>query len=1240
MKPTHSRTALVLAASALVVQAQAQDVRKGLVSYWPLDSISGDGLTTPDIASGNHMTVNFLSAANLTTGRHGQAMSFDGFFTYLSYRAGAVDTGLPVSRSPEYTIMFWTKGLVAGTGATDDRVFSESYSQSNNPLVNVGTNNTGASNTVNIYVRDLGGAARVNHLQGSLEAYNDEWHHVAYVVANGTGTIYVDGVLDRAIPYNTAPFPVDITSIGAIVRGPEGADAVAAHYTGLIDEVGVWERALTAAEVAEVKENRVATPVPAFAPEIALQPVGNPDLRVGRPLVLNSRAVGTRPLSYQWFKGTEEVPGATGATLTIDAVTTADSGDYTVRVTNAGGSDTSEVATVQVNEAPPPDLKRDLVAYYPLDEVEGTRTPDYASGYDMNLVNLTAADVVPGKVGNAMRFENARQTMLTRVSPADFSQDLPINQHPAFTVAFWAQVDTVGNNLTDLRLFSEGNTLVGDPLFNIGTDNTAATASVDLFIRRAGWTTVNHIKTTAQPFDGTWHHIAFVQNPDGSRALFVDGVRDELAIPAKPEGVWNVNTTTIGGILRSSATHWVTGLIDEVALWKRELSDAEVALLVSGGMPEIPRFQEPLAVRSFAADFNRVTAGDKVVLSWDVARFSTVSITPGPGDVTGQTVFGVGSTEVTVNADTTYTLTVSRDNESLTATTQVKVLNGVATGWRLLENFEGLNPGPVGGQPNWKNPDGVASVVQLDGNRALGYDGGQDLAALDLRSKALLLGQNATLFFRAYVTPASTEAIGINVGLTDKPIRFVGDFAQDVGPYTRIERLDVGMDINILARYGFGGAYDVGTGADFTPYVLQPDRVYNVWIDVQNNDINAGGDTYAVHIQGAGEAQRTTVFTGYIEDRNPAGSADLGLPQPNLTSVLAAAVGANQGVNTVFVDDFFLSQTGSFLSTVPVAPGSFDPAPVDPPKGAVVWVSFHAADETPSGAAATAGFTEAPDVGYTRLLEDNGWTVSRVVTSAAPDPALFQDAKVVIISRSVPSGHYQNAGAVAWNGIGKPIIVMGGYTIRNSRMGFTTGGTIPDTAGTIRLAVDDPTHPIFDGVTIDGGNVTANAFAGIATFNSTPQRGISVNTDPLAGGTRLASVSLEGDPANGGMIIGEWPAGSVMANADASVLAGPRLVFLSGSREASGLTSEGSGIYDLTEDGARMFLNAVAYMAGGGPVSQAIGVTRNADGSITLTYDGVLTAADTLGGAYAPVDGATSPYTVSPAGAARFFKLQ
>ncbi|MCI0747938.1 MAG: immunoglobulin domain-containing protein, partial [Verrucomicrobia subdivision 3 bacterium] len=267
----------------------------------------------------------------------------------------------------------------------------------------------------------------------------------------------------------------------------------------------------------------------------------------------------------------------------------------------------------------------------------------------------------------------------------------------------------------------------------------------------------------------------------------------------------------------------------------------------------------------------------------------------------------------------------------------------------------------------------------------------------------------------------------------------------------------------------------------------------------------------------------------------------------------------------------------------------------------IAWVSFHPDDNTPSAAAATAGFTQAPDIAYTQLLRANGHTVTRVVSSDIPNAAVLNAADLVIISRSVPSGHYElDAETAAWNGLTAPVIIMGGYVLRNNRLGFTTGTGIPDTDGPIKLTALVPSHPIFAGISLDGGNTMVNNYAlsgtnGSVTFTNLPQRGISVNTNPVAGGGMVLATVAAGDPnVAGGMIVAEWQAGATMGNSPPDTLGGRRLVFLSGTRELA-ITAEGAGIYDLTPDGAQLFLNAVNYMA---PAPAGYRETVLADGPI------------------------------------------
>jgi len=257
--------------------------------------------------------------------------------------------------------------------------------------------------------------------------------------------------------------------------------------------------------------------------------------------------------------------------------------------------------------------------------------------------------------------------------------------------------------------------------------------------------------------------------------------------------------------------------------------------------------------------------------------------------------------------------------------------------------------------------------------------------------------------------------------------------------------------------------------------------------------------------------------------------------------------------------------------------------PAAAPSPQITWVSFHASD-APSTAAAGVGFTEAPDKAYTDLLKANGYAVVRYLQTGTPDLAVINASSLVIASRSLASSSFQNAAADTWNGVTAPMMILNSYIARKSRLGFNTGTTIPDTTGDITLTVKDPAHPIFAGIALTGDTMT-NPFAGIAVYptDGTKAAGLSIVTEaPIAGGTVLATVSAGSTtgPA-GAMVIAEWPAGAKVTHdggAGTDTLGGPRLVFLTGSRESGGKSSETAGMYDLSADGAKMFLNAVQYM--------------------------------------------------------------
>ncbi len=913
---TRSNITTIAALLGLNVAALAADVRQGLVSYYPLDAMASDWATTPDQAANNDLNLVALDPSALVAGRRGQAMAFDGASQYAWFTSPPdTDTGLPISRHAAFTVTLWAKAV--GTGQNDRRAFSESNSldSNNNPLVNIGTHNAGTDGTVDLFYRNSTGGAQLNHLHSARTAFDDQWHHIALVDVNGAVTLYIDGVPDLTPTYVRGTFAQDTTSLGAIVRG--NGSNIGAYFAGTIDDVALWERALTADEVNDVMNNGIQTPVPAFAPFVTRDPVGASNLLVGDTYVLNGGAGGTRPLAFQWLKNDAPVAGATSPTLTLSALQPGDSGEYKLRATNGSGSVTTAAAILQVGNAAPPNLTNGVVAYWPLDEAQGTKTPDVAGGFDMDLVNLTAADVKPGKWGNCFQFDLARQTMLTRVHAA--GEALPIYQYPDFSVSLWV----LGPIQTDKRVFSEGSTKTTQPLFNIGTHNTGADGTVDSYIRTdTGAVNGDHRHSVGIAFDETWHHIAYVQRDVGGTmqaALYVDGVKDDVVLgPVRPI---SANTTTIGGILRATASAWYTGQIDDVVLWNRAISEAEVQQLVQAVMPTPPAKVQPLEINSFKSDLPALVQGDSVSLRWDVSKSATeITIDQGIGNVAGQTVAGAGSRVVTPDQTTTYTLTIKRGAETLTSQVTVTVIDAVAANWTLLDNFDRYPLGPLSATGWWLDLRGdFAQVEDLNGNRLLSIRSTDSAAMLLLGTLEIPEGQQRTLFFRIMPHGKPAAALQNIVGLTDKNIRAYGDADDNIGPVFYANFDTTLLDWFPGLRNGVGSTIEYGLDP------LQTNEVYRVWMDIRNApmaDPNFPYDTVTLHLQREGDASRTTVFTDYLSDRDPVTPDPvLGGMAPDLDKLFIAG---NNTAESAWFDDFYLSKSG-YNTSVPRAFGFSEP---------------------------------------------------------------------------------------------------------------------------------------------------------------------------------------------------------------------------------------------------------------------------------------------------------------------------
>lgn len=88
--------------------------------------------------------------------------------------------------------------------------------------------------------------------------------------------------------------------------------------------------------------------VPELAPRITLQPSGAA-ISVTSSGGFSVTAVGTAPLTYQWWKDGVALLAATGPTLILSNSQTNQAGNYSVVITNLYGSVTSSVAALMIN---------------------------------------------------------------------------------------------------------------------------------------------------------------------------------------------------------------------------------------------------------------------------------------------------------------------------------------------------------------------------------------------------------------------------------------------------------------------------------------------------------------------------------------------------------------------------------------------------------------------------------------------------------------------------------------------------------------------------------------------------------------------------------------------------------------------------------------------------------------------------------------------------------------------------
>ena len=229
----------------------------GFVGCWRLDE--GSGATVSDSSGyGNHGTFGPEPYdPQWVPGMFGYALEFDGDDYVDVGNSSMLDFG-----TDNWTVTAWVKTTM-GTG-------------SSGILFGNGGDQSGGIR----YTLHVKGTARLItdddstkvEVEGSTTVNDDVWHHLAAVRDGTTLFVYVDGEQDGtdtlADGYDLSGTTQHNAYIGAVTdnRDPTG-NTLGKLYTGLIDEVYVFSKALTEDEIVSVMKGEVvAAPFQAFNP--------------------------------------------------------------------------------------------------------------------------------------------------------------------------------------------------------------------------------------------------------------------------------------------------------------------------------------------------------------------------------------------------------------------------------------------------------------------------------------------------------------------------------------------------------------------------------------------------------------------------------------------------------------------------------------------------------------------------------------------------------------------------------------------------------------------------------------------------------------------------------------------------------------------------------------------------------------------------------------------------------------
>ncbi|MXV78688.1 LamG domain-containing protein [Candidatus Poribacteria bacterium] len=208
-----------------------------------------------------------------------------------------------------------------------------------------------------------------------------------------------------------------------------------------------------------------------------------------------------------------------------------------------------------------------LVGAWLLDDGTGTTVADSSGNKLDGEVSAGTPAWVEGKFDGALEFGGSDMVTI----PDNDALDLT-----SFTIAAWIKSPATTGRWHVIAA-KEARNPTGR---NYGIFGHVNNGSIHYSFTSGGWKSFD---APTNVTDGAWHHVAATYERPNFK-LYIDGELDaEQAPDAVPES--NDSPLYIGGC--NIGNYWMTGTIDEVVLYDRALSPAEIGELIQEGIATV-----------------------------------------------------------------------------------------------------------------------------------------------------------------------------------------------------------------------------------------------------------------------------------------------------------------------------------------------------------------------------------------------------------------------------------------------------------------------------------------------------------------------------------------------------------------------------------------------------------------------------------------------------------------------------